>query len=32
MIDMAIATKVIVAIMIDEANNLMTIEQAIEAM
>ena len=29
---MAIATKVIVAIMIDEANNLMTIEQAIEAM
>ena len=29
---MAIATKVIVAIVIDEANNLMTIEQAIEAM
>ena len=29
---MAIATKVIVVIVIDEANNLMTIEQAIEAM
>ena len=29
---MAIATMVIVAVMIDEANNLMTIEQAIEAM